>query len=115
MITFKSPLSRASAAAALALTTLFSTTACSPEVRSGTVVNKKFVPAHDETVQGSCIVYSKVGDSQICTAYNYYDDHIPDRWKITLENDKGDRSTHNVSKELYSDTKIGSEISLDGE
>ena len=114
MNTYLNSALRATATITMATATLLATTACSPEVKSGSVVKKNFKPAHDETVQGSCIVYSKVGNSQICTVYNYYTTHIGDKWSVTLENDQGDRSTWGISKELYSDVKVGQHLSLDG-
>lgn len=69
-------------------------------IQSGTVIGKKFVPAHVEQE------LTIVGDVQI-----WNDVKIPDRWYITIsQQDKNGRmktNTFTVTKQYYDDLREG--------
>lgn len=89
---------------------------CGPQ--SGTVVDKHFEPAHDETrfrQQWAGETCSGTGTTRICTPLYIqvpYIEHVPDRWSFTLRNCGADQDVCQqgkvgVSQQVYDSTDKG--------
>lgn len=92
----------------------FLTSGCgSPEVSSGTISAKQFVPAHDThwlmPMQTGSTCF-KSGASNICTPiYTYIPEttHHNDAWKIQLEDPDGHHQWWTTDETTYHHLKVG--------
>jgi hypothetical protein len=83
-----------------------------PPITEGKVSNKKFVAAHTDTM-----LVPQFDFDMNFTHMETVEDHIPDKWYITFQNDDNEQSemrkrTITVSKSRYNDYKIGDWIEL---
>lgn len=87
-------------------------TSCQDPLTTGTVLSKRFIPAHNEPY--SCQIGStRVGDIDI-PIYGACDIYIPSQWVATIEGntDKGESRVEAVviDSELYDTLERGDEI-----
>lgn len=88
-------------------------TGCSEPVTSGVVVAKEYTPAHDVRRQGACIMWTTVGETRVCTLHNYYDDHVPDKWTVTIAEDERE-SKYSVNESVFGALEVGDHFDIEG-